>query len=84
MQAEIQTRKLTKGEYRVGVDFNPAGNPAVKSIKEKAAALIDELEAIAQGTTNGEVKRTIALAQTEIESAAMWGVKAITKGPMPE
>lgn len=71
--------KKTKGEYRVGIDFNPGGNPQVNSIKRKSADLIDELEAIALESANGEVKRLVALAQTDIESAAMWGVKAATK-----
>lgn len=74
-----QAPKPTKGEYRVGITFNPGGNPKVDSIKRKAADLIDEIEAIAQGSENGEVKRLCAVAQTEIESAAMWAVKAATK-----
>lgn len=74
-----EARTLTKGEYRVGITFNPGGHPAVNSIKEKAAALIDEIEAIAIVSAYPEVKRLAALAQTSIEEGAMWAVKAATK-----
>lgn len=40
----------TKGQYRVGVDFNPSGNPSgnplVAEIKDAAAALIDAIERV--------------------------------------
>lgn len=72
------TRPMTEGEYRVGITFNPGGNPAVTSIKEKAAALIDELAPIAADRDHPGA-RCASIAMTEIESAAMWGVKAVTK-----
>lgn len=75
----MESKKPTKGEYRVGISFNPGGHETVNSLKRKAADLIDDIEAIAQGSDNGEVKRLCAVAQTEIESAAMWAVKAATK-----
>lgn len=77
---------MTKGEYRVGINFNPSGDDMVGQIKRKAADLIDLIETI---NTDGEtdqyiaVSRLKALAQTEIESAAMWAVKAATK-PEPK
>ncbi|WP_288927244.1 hypothetical protein [uncultured Maritimibacter sp.] len=79
---------MTKGEYRVGIDFNPSNDDMVGQIKRKAADLIDLIETIpmeAVVSTNAEVMRQTevvrlkALAQTEIESAAMWAVKAATK-----
>lgn len=75
----------TKGEYRVGISFNPSGDDKVSQIKRQAADLIDLIETIPQHsdlTTDGEVRRLKALAQTEIESAAMWAVKAATKKAM--
>lgn len=66
----------TKGQFRVGISFNPSNNPQVNSIKQMAADLIDYIETI---KGDGEVVRLKALAQTEIESAAMWAVKAATK-----
>jgi hypothetical protein len=72
---------MTKGEYRVGITFNPSNNPVVDNIKRHAAALIDLIEDIEVKTN--EVNRLKALAQTHIEDAAMWAVKAATK-PMEE
>lgn len=77
---------MTKGEYRVGIAFNPSKDDMVGQIKRKAADLIDLIETInTDGETDQyiEVSRLKALAQTEIESAAMWAVKAATK-PAPE
>jgi hypothetical protein len=77
---------MTKGEYRVGINFNPSNDDMVGQIKRKAADLIDLIETIKNdGETDQyiEVSRLKALAQTEIESAAMWAVKAATK-PEPK
>jgi hypothetical protein len=71
---------MTLGEYRVGITFNPSGIPAVNDIKQKAAELIDYLETL-RSNADSEKQRLIALAQTHIEDAAMWGVKAATKEP---
>ena len=71
----------TKGEYRVGIDFNPSGNSGVNHIKQAAAALIDLIEEIPSGAERSEVSRLKALAATAIEEGAMWAVKAVTKKP---
>ena len=73
----------TKGEYRVGIAFNPSADSMVDQIKAAAAALIDLVETI-DPQDNPEVGRLKALAMTEIECAAMWAVKAATKQPMPD
>lgn len=71
---------MTKGEYRVGINFNPANEDVVFKIKRAAADLIDLIEGInADVVAFGEVSRLKVLAQTEVESAAMWAVKAATK-----
>lgn len=73
---------MTKGEYRVGFGFTPSGADLVSQIKHQAAGLIDLIETIPSdretdaGSERGRLK---AIAQTEIESAAMWAVKAATK-----
>jgi hypothetical protein len=72
--------QLTEGEYRVGKTFNPSGHPAVNEIKAKAAELIDLLNLVASDRQHPGA-RCAAIAMTEIESAAMWAVKAVTKGP---
>ena len=78
---------MTKGEYRVGITFNPSNDDMVGRIKRAAADLID-LIATVEAPNNGlsphghEVVRLKVLAQTAIEEGAMWAVKAATKGPM--
>lgn len=37
---------MTKGEYRVGISFNPSMSGAVSDIKQAAARLIDLVETI--------------------------------------
>jgi hypothetical protein len=81
---------MTKGEYRVGISFNPSKDDTVMCIKRAAADLIDLIEGIddhflSMGKSASqfhEIRRLKTLAQTEVESAAMWAVKAATKGPM--
>lgn len=76
---------MSKGEYRVGYKFNPSNSSMVEEIKLRAADLIDLIEGIPQHPfldTDAEVMRLKALAQTAVEEAAMWAVKAATKGPM--
>ena len=76
MSEQIQ---LTKGQYRVGINFNPGGHEEVNSVKAYASEFIDYIESIASKSTNPEVRRLCAIAQTEVESAAMYAVKAATK-----
>ena len=68
---------MTKGEARVGVDFNPGAHSTIDQIKRRAADLIDLVEELPAG--DGEVMRLKATAQTEIEGAAMWAVKAAAR-----
>lgn len=65
----------TLGQKRVKADFNPDKNEVVDQIKNKAAELIDLIETLKQDG-NGERNRCAALAQTEVETAAMYAVKA--------
>lgn len=82
---------MTKGEYRVGIGFNPSASGLVAQIKVAASELIDLIDSIAiraddgewSRDRNAEVQRLKALAQTAIEEGAMWAVKAATK-PAPE
>ena len=75
---------MTRGEYRVGINFNPSKDDNVGQITRMAADLIDLIDAIptegaASAQTVSEIGRLKALAQTHVEDAAMWGVKAATK-----
>ena len=68
---------MTKGEFRLGIAFNPSGSTQVDGVKQITAGLIDEMQPIVD--KGGEAGRCAALAQTQYEQAAMWAVKAITK-----
>jgi hypothetical protein len=78
---------MTKGEYRVGITFNPSNDDMVGKIKRAAADLIDMIDTIPMplvdsqnsAVHSNDVARLKALAQTHIEDAAMWAVKAATK-----
>ena len=71
---------VSYGEYVVGVNFNPSGDPLVDRIKKTAAELIDLIDAIpcVDASERGRLK---GLAIDDIESGAMWAVKAATKPP---
>jgi hypothetical protein len=77
---------MTKGESRVRVAFNPDSNDKVTQIKVSAALLIDLIEDLKLGNPDelqpaeksSEFFRLKALAQTAVEEAAMWAVKAAT------
>jgi hypothetical protein len=78
---------MTKGEYRVGINFNPSNDDMVSKIKRAAADLIDLIDDIERHPAQldmrfSEINRLKALAQTHVEDAAMWAVKAATKPPM--
>lgn len=78
---------MTKGEYRVGINFNPSNNDMVAKIKRAAADLIDLIESIdahPDGQPFPEVMRLKSLAQTAIEDGAMWADKAATKPAMED
>lgn len=69
---------MTLGERRVRMTFNPSSDSTVDQIKRAAADFIDRCEALRTETGASEKNRCISLAQTDIESAAMWAVKAAT------
>ena len=71
---------MTLGDSRVGIDFNPSGSKTIADLKRRAADFIDAVDAIELlGEAPGEIARLKALAMTEIESAAMWAVKAAAR-----
>lgn len=74
---------MTTGEKRVRVQFNPSQKGNVQRAKEKIAEIIDVLDEFKNDDTNNhdsEAHRLIAIAQTSLEEAAMWTVKALTSG----
>ena len=81
----------SKGKYRVGVDFNPSGNPTVNYIKLCAAELVDVIEAISlppmvlgPGTSDagGEVSHTGMTYTDEVARLKALAQTAIEEGAM--
>lgn len=70
--------KKTVGESRVRTSFNPSNNGHVDKLKKKFAELINMIEELKTSDMSPEKARTIALAQTELESAGHWAIKAVT------
>ena len=68
----------TLGEIRVCHTFNPSNLDTVASLKNAAATLIDQINAIPNG--NDQAGRWKATAMTEIETGTMYAVKAATAG----
>jgi len=71
-------QELTHGMKAVGITFNPGGHATVNSIKEKFAAIIDELNDLRNAAPAGEAKRYYSKAISYAEDAQMNGVKAAT------
>ena len=80
---------MTLGEQRVRVNFNPSQVDLVSQIKQKSAELINVIDSLKEkwhdehpgaSVAPGEMLRSISLAQTAYEEAAMWAVKAATYG----
>ena len=68
----------TFGKKAVGLSFNPSNDDKVGQIKLKSAELIDHLNNEREATDSQEVKRMLSIAITDLQSAQMWAVKAVT------
>jgi len=72
-------RELSYGEKAVGITFNPDQREDVKVCKEIFAGAIDQLDALRKEETGPSEKgRLLSAAITQIQTAQMWAVKAIT------
>ncbi len=69
---------LTYGENAVGLSFNPSGSEEVIRCKRRFAGAIDQMNTLRLTTVNTEVKRMASVAITEMQTAQMWAVKALT------
>jgi hypothetical protein len=67
----------TLGEKRVRTSFNPSDDSVVQNIKERIAEVINYVNDNVT-SKDGEQGRLKSLALTELETAAMWAVKAAT------
>lgn len=71
-------RELSFGERAVGITFNPSSDPKVQIIKGSLATVIDYLNDLRTEAGPGEVGRMLSTAITELQTAQMWAVKAVT------
>lgn len=71
-------KTLTFGQKAVGLSFNPSNDSLVDRFKVKLADLIDEANAVRETSDDQEVKRMASIAITELQTAQMWIVKAVT------
>ena len=73
-----RTEEVNYGEKIMGVSFNPSNNPEVDKIKALCADLANLINEKRQGIVSGEVKRMCSVAITDLQTAQMWAVKAVT------
>jgi hypothetical protein len=70
---------LSYGEKIMGISFNSSNNSIyVAKIKQDCAEIADYLNDLRNDSTDPEVKRMASVAITELQTAQMWAVKAIT------
>lgn len=77
---EMKNREFTYGEKAVGLHFNPSGSGEVFQCKTAFAAEIDRMAKLRDEATDPEQKRLASIAITELQTAQMWAVKALTWG----
>ena len=68
----------TFGQKAVGLSFNPSGDAAVHECKQRFADAIDQMNDLRNSTLSNEAARTASIAITELQTAQMWAVKALT------
>lgn len=73
-----EDRELTFGEKAVGLTFNPGGNEEVNAIKREFADVIDHLNNLRTEAGPGEKGRLLSVAITDLQTAQMYAVKAVT------
>lgn len=70
---------LTFGQKAVGLTFNPSGDEAVAKCKQGFADLIDQMQELRRSPASSqEIARMAAVAITNMQTAQMWAVKALT------
>ena len=69
---------LSFGQKAVGLSFNPSQSNEVDICKSNCANLIDQMHNLRQTSESQEQKRLASVAITEMQTAQMWAVKALT------
>lgn len=74
----MNRKDLSYGERAVGLDDHPSADPEVHRIKANFADLIDDMDKLRQIEGHGERKRLASIAITELQTAQMFAIKALT------
>ena len=74
----ISMTQQTFGQKAVGLSFNPSGDDAVSDCKQRFATAIDQMNDLRNSASSPEVKRMASVTITELQTAQMWAVKALT------
>jgi hypothetical protein len=75
---EPVAKELTYGQKAVGLSFNPSGDDKVAQCKQGFATEIDRMNDLRSSSEFQEQMRLCSIAITELETAQMWAVKALT------
>lgn len=70
--------ELTFGQKAVGLRINPSQDNAVDTCKQRFADAIDQMHELRSVSDSQEAKRLASVAITELQTAQMWAVKALT------
>lgn len=68
----------TYGQKAVGINFNTSNDDAIYICKKRYADLIDEMNDLRVNSNSQEQKRLCSVVITELQTAQMWSVKALT------
>lgn len=74
----VGVNEQTYGQKAVGINFNPSNLDAIYICKKRYAYLIDEMNDLIAITDSEQQKRLCSIAITELQTAQMWSVKALT------
>ena len=74
----VGVNEQTYGQKAVGINFNPSNDDAISICKKRYADLIDEMNDLIAITDSEQQKRLCSIAITELQTAQMWSVKALT------
>ena len=72
-------QKMTLGESRCHINFNPSSDDKIGTFKRMMADAIDYLNNLQNESLDPEADRCFEIAITELETAQMYAVKGIAK-----
>ena len=75
-----KTKKLTLGEQRCHINFNPSSDDRIGTFKRMMADAIDFCYGAFLVSNDKEAMRCLEIAMEHLETAQMYAVKGIAKG----